>query len=403
MRKQKFFAVFAMFAALTFVAAACGDDEGDGTGGTGPTDTTVAPWIARRTSSAASRSRRENRSSSRRCSRSRVTRRSWAPTATTGSCSRSTTWTARSTGRRGSSSATTSTSRRKTTDARPRAGSRARPRLRPTRTVVAVIGTSCSSAALGVADTILGDGILLVSPSNTNPGLTSEEAHQPFYARTAHNDKIQGAIVAEFVFNELGITRPPRSTTRARTQTASRRRSATTSRRWRNDHGDRAGATAAIRISGRCSRASVRASLGRVQSELPPVCGLTITQGVEILPEGTSTWARTAVSSRPSSTRRGHTGTYYASSPDVTVFQGGAFYRTSSSRPTRSRSGPRPTSVLPRARVRRGNDPVRRDRSGGGGRREREPHDPQDRPEGRRLRDERIRGHDGGHHVHPAR
>ena len=73
--------------------------------------------------------------------------------------------------------------------------------------VVAVIGTSCSSSALGVADTILGDkGILLFSPSNTNPGLTSEEAHQPFYARTAHNDKIQGAIVADYVFTELGLT-----------------------------------------------------------------------------------------------------------------------------------------------------------------------------------------------------
>ena len=72
--------------------------------------------------------------------------------------------------------------------------------------IVAVIGTSCSSSALGVADTILGDkGMLLFSPSNTNPGLTSEEAHQPFYARTAHNDKIQGAIVADYVFTELGI------------------------------------------------------------------------------------------------------------------------------------------------------------------------------------------------------
>ena len=70
---------------------------------------------------------------------------------------------------------------------------------------MAVIGTSCSSAALGVADTILSEkGILLFSPSNTNPALTSEEAHQPFYARTAHNDRIQGAIVAEFALNELG-------------------------------------------------------------------------------------------------------------------------------------------------------------------------------------------------------
>jgi branched-chain amino acid transport system substrate-binding protein len=73
--------------------------------------------------------------------------------------------------------------------------------------IVAVIGTSCSSAALGVADTILSDkGILLFSSSNTNPALTAEGTHQPFYARTAHNDRIQGAIGAEFVLNELGFT-----------------------------------------------------------------------------------------------------------------------------------------------------------------------------------------------------
>jgi len=74
--------------------------------------------------------------------------------------------------------------------------------------IVGVIGTSCSSAALGVADTILGDkGILLFSGSNTSPALTAEEAHQPFYARTAHNDRIQGAIVAEFALSKLGATK----------------------------------------------------------------------------------------------------------------------------------------------------------------------------------------------------
>ena len=74
--------------------------------------------------------------------------------------------------------------------------------------VVAVIGTSCSSGALGVADTIFSDkGILLLSASNTNPALTAEGTHQPFYARTAHNDRIQGAIVAEFSLGEdVGAT-----------------------------------------------------------------------------------------------------------------------------------------------------------------------------------------------------
>lgn len=73
--------------------------------------------------------------------------------------------------------------------------------------VVAVIGSSCSSAALGVADTILSEkGVLLLSASNTNPALTAEGTHQPFYARTAHNDRIQGAIGAEYVLNELKFT-----------------------------------------------------------------------------------------------------------------------------------------------------------------------------------------------------
>jgi branched-chain amino acid transport system substrate-binding protein len=71
--------------------------------------------------------------------------------------------------------------------------------------IVGVIGTSCSSGALGVADTILSEkGILIFSGSNTNPALTAEGTHQPFYARTAHNDRIQGAIGAEFAINELG-------------------------------------------------------------------------------------------------------------------------------------------------------------------------------------------------------
>jgi branched-chain amino acid transport system substrate-binding protein len=71
--------------------------------------------------------------------------------------------------------------------------------------IVAVIGTSCSSAALGVADKIFGDqGIPLVSPSNTGPALTNPETHNPFYLRTAHNDSIQGAAVAQFAVEELG-------------------------------------------------------------------------------------------------------------------------------------------------------------------------------------------------------
>ena len=71
--------------------------------------------------------------------------------------------------------------------------------------IVAVIGTSCSGAALGVADTTLGDkGIVLFSPSNTNPALTAAGTHNPFYFRTAHNDAIQGAVVVDFAIKQLG-------------------------------------------------------------------------------------------------------------------------------------------------------------------------------------------------------
>ena len=73
--------------------------------------------------------------------------------------------------------------------------------------IVAVIGTSCSSAAEGVADSILGNkGISLLSPSNTAPSLTDPAIRNPFYFRTAHNDKLQGAAVADFAFNSEGLT-----------------------------------------------------------------------------------------------------------------------------------------------------------------------------------------------------
>jgi branched-chain amino acid transport system substrate-binding protein len=47
----------------------------------------------------------------------------------------------------------------------------------------------------------------MISPSNTAPVLTDAETRQACYFRTAHNDKVQGAAMANYVFNELGITR----------------------------------------------------------------------------------------------------------------------------------------------------------------------------------------------------
>ncbi|MBI3158560.1 MAG: branched-chain amino acid ABC transporter substrate-binding protein [Chloroflexi bacterium] len=71
--------------------------------------------------------------------------------------------------------------------------------------VVAIVGTNCSGAAFAALPTISEAGMLMCSPSNTNPGLTDPEGGWlPGYYRTAHNDKFQGRIAAEFAYNELG-------------------------------------------------------------------------------------------------------------------------------------------------------------------------------------------------------
>jgi branched-chain amino acid transport system substrate-binding protein len=78
--------------------------------------------------------------------------------------------------------------------------------------VVAVIGTSCSGAGVPASEVISGAGRVLISGSNTSAYLTSDLAgnegpsHHDGYFRTAHNDAIQGAAAAKFVFEELGLT-----------------------------------------------------------------------------------------------------------------------------------------------------------------------------------------------------
>jgi len=77
--------------------------------------------------------------------------------------------------------------------------------------VVGVIGTSCSGAAAAAAPLISQAGMVMISPSNTSPSLTSDLAgtagsnYFEGYYRTAHNDLFQGRAVAEFVYNDLGL------------------------------------------------------------------------------------------------------------------------------------------------------------------------------------------------------
>lgn len=73
--------------------------------------------------------------------------------------------------------------------------------------LLAVVGTTCSSAALDGAARVLSErGVLLVSPSATAPALTDPERRDRFVFRTAPNDQIQGAVVADFVARNLAPT-----------------------------------------------------------------------------------------------------------------------------------------------------------------------------------------------------
>ena len=77
--------------------------------------------------------------------------------------------------------------------------------------VVGVIGTSCSGAAAAASPLISDAGMVMISPSNTSPSLTSDlkgnagKDYRPGYYRTAHNDLFQGQAVAEFAYNDLGM------------------------------------------------------------------------------------------------------------------------------------------------------------------------------------------------------
>jgi len=76
-------------------------------------------------------------------------------------------------------------------------------------TIIAVIGTSCSSAARVAVPLLSQAGFAIVSPSNTAIDLTvpGNENNHPGYLRTAHSDSVQGAAAAQFAVDFLGVTK----------------------------------------------------------------------------------------------------------------------------------------------------------------------------------------------------
>ena len=86
-------------------------------------------------------------------------------------------------------------------------GQAAATKLAADPTVVAAIGSNCSSEARPGAPILWKAGIATVSPSNTAPYLTDPKRGPDYdgYLRTAHNDKIQGAVAAEFAIKQLKV------------------------------------------------------------------------------------------------------------------------------------------------------------------------------------------------------
>ena len=86
-------------------------------------------------------------------------------------------------------------------------GQAAATKLAADPTIMAAIGSSCSSEARPGAPILWRAGIPTVSPSTTGPFLTDPKRGPEYdgYLRTAHNDKVQGAVAAQFALRQLKV------------------------------------------------------------------------------------------------------------------------------------------------------------------------------------------------------
>lgn len=76
-------------------------------------------------------------------------------------------------------------------------------------TIVSAIGTTCSRTAVPAMPVLADAGVVMISPSNTAPSLTNPDTEDfggPFFFRTAYNDTVQGAAVAKFACEVLGVS-----------------------------------------------------------------------------------------------------------------------------------------------------------------------------------------------------
>jgi branched-chain amino acid transport system substrate-binding protein len=87
-------------------------------------------------------------------------------------------------------------------------GQTAATKIAADKSVVAVLGTTCSSEARAAIPILMKQaGLSMISPSNTAVDLTDPATHVAGFFRTATNDSVQGAVAANFVYNQLKITK----------------------------------------------------------------------------------------------------------------------------------------------------------------------------------------------------
>ena len=215
--------------------------------------------------------------------------------------------------------------------------------------IVGVLGTSCSSGALGVGDTILSEkGILLFSSSNTNPALTAEGTHQPFYARTAHNDRIQGAIVAEFTLgDDVGAQS---AATMADESPYTQGLVAAFEQNFEAGGGTLTGSEQ-ITSTDTDFQAPLRAlAEGDPDVLYFPIfvaaCTLVIRQAQAIMPDTTLVVSDGCLSSDTLKNAGADADGVYASSPDISAFQAEAFYADELLPAYQEAFGSEPTSVF---------------------------------------------------------
>jgi branched-chain amino acid transport system substrate-binding protein len=73
--------------------------------------------------------------------------------------------------------------------------------------MLGVIGPSCSGEAIAAARSLMGSGLLLMSPSNSDPSFTAADTHLGGYLRTYPSNAVETSALARFAREQLGASR----------------------------------------------------------------------------------------------------------------------------------------------------------------------------------------------------